>query len=432
MRTRMEINHGNFSRSLCTPHNVSTVDRSWEMLRSFKCNRRRRWWADVFEECLEMLRRCSSIIEWEGKINFQHFRWMSFTLEMFTFGSIVDIVVEFSSLFFLPLSSSNNLCDTFEDFTALPYRTQWKWKKRSLESLCSSRSNGNWFSYCGVFISFLSRFLSYSFDIDKNPFVHGDMIFYSANRQHDDDEAICGEWSIKMQINDGESFSKSSIHFIRIIMRCLRRKTRLTTEWERNKWTWDMRAAVNLLLVYETHQIQCWMIWIIRRESMKLSISKRMEIEISQKWDFFVFSCFSLAEHFYFIRFSSSRMHSKVNRDTTKELCCRKRKGCENLRNLLLSEERYQVTSMIHFIYKKRRNCSGLNDKYTWCLYVALRLSFFSFSFSNYNDDTQTMSRFRFTDKLILTTVDCLPSAMIMTRFCYCDSKNAHIKFGWR
>lgn len=85
------------------PANVSTVDRSWEMLRSFKCNRRRRWrrwWADVFEECLEMLRRCSSIIEWEGKINFQHFRWMSFTLEMFTFGSIVDIVGEFASLFF--------------------------------------------------------------------------------------------------------------------------------------------------------------------------------------------------------------------------------------------------------------------------------------------------------------------------------------------
>lgn len=121
-------------------------------------------------------------------------------------------------------------------------------KKRSLESLCSSRSNGNWFSYCGVFISFLSRFLSYSFDIDKNPFVHGDMIFYLVKRQHDDDdEAICGEWSIKMQINDGESFSKSSIHFIRIIMRCLRRKTRLTTEWERNKWTWDMRAAVNFV-----------------------------------------------------------------------------------------------------------------------------------------------------------------------------------------
>lgn len=148
-------------------------------------------------------------------------------------------------------------------------------KKRSLESLCSSRSNGNWFSYFGVFISFLSRFLSYSFDIDKNPFVHGDMIFYLVKRQHDDDdEAICGEWSIKMQINDGESFSKSSIHFIRIIMRCLRRKTRLTTEWERNKWTWDMRAAVNLLLVYETHQIQCWMIRIIRREEYEVEYIK--------------------------------------------------------------------------------------------------------------------------------------------------------------
>lgn len=85
------------------PANVSTVDRSLEMLRSFKCNRRRRrWWADVFEECLEMLRRCSSIIEWEGKINFQHFRWMIFTLEMFTFGSIVDNVgkVCFSLFFF--------------------------------------------------------------------------------------------------------------------------------------------------------------------------------------------------------------------------------------------------------------------------------------------------------------------------------------------
>lgn len=301
-------------------------------------------------------------------------------------------------------------------------------KKRSLKSLCSSRSNGNWFSYCGVFISFLSRFLSYSFDIDKNPFVHGDMIFYSVKRQHDDDEAICGEWSIKMQINDGESFSKSSIHFIRIIMRCLRRKTRLTTEWERNKWTWDMRAAVNLLLVYETHQIQCWMIWIIRRGAWSWAYQREWKLKYHKNETLFIFlflARWAFLLHSLLIFKNALEGESRYDEGA---LCRRKEKGVR-IWEIYFSRRR-DIKSLQWYILFTR--IEGIvRDWMTSTLDVCMLLFAFrfSFSFSNYNDDTQTMSRFRFTDKLILTTVDCLPSAMIMTRFCYCDSKNAHIKF---
>lgn len=128
MRKRIEINHWNF---FSFPANVNV---EWNWVAG----------VDVFEDAVRVLLR------WE-KINFQQFFWMNFcvplrclpSLALLTSSRLASTPVIISSAILLKIF--HHRLDTIDDDSA--------------QSLESSRSNGNWFS----FAAFSSHFLRISF-----------------------------------------------------------------------------------------------------------------------------------------------------------------------------------------------------------------------------------------------------------------------------